>query len=128
MSKKMHTRIINLSYFDEDLPKFASNVEQDEWHRALGRMVAYGLYGDWAEDTVQYVNLVLQRSDEIMGVYARPLPTLRKDEGDGQTWYWNSAQELVDCFIKDLYEKSQAQGQSFVMGAVKHDGKYGFHS
>lgn len=63
--KNLHTRIIVLNYFEDEVPLHATDKEQQEWYAALGRMVAYGLYHDRnpaEESTTQYVRLGLGRT------------------------------------------------------------------
>ena len=58
--KNLHTRVLVLNYFEDEVPLHATDKEQQEWYAALGRMVSYGLYHDRnkAEDsTTQYVRL-----------------------------------------------------------------------
>ena len=42
--KNLHTRVIVLNYFEDEVQLHTNDKEQQEWYAALGRMVAYGLY------------------------------------------------------------------------------------
>ncbi len=125
--KNLHTRVIVLNYFEDEVPLHATGKEQQEWYAALGRMVAYGLYhaNNPAEDSsTQYVRLALRkRPVEIDAVYHKPVPKQRY--GDGTPRFLGTPEEA----IKNLCESLTEQGSQFVMGAVLHgDGKWGFHS
>lgn len=110
---KLHRRLIDLSYFESKVPLFSSNEERDEYHRALGRMVMYGLLRDHPEDTVQLVGLHLEPK-EITGAYHTSIPAYDKDKHD----------QRVRSAVEPLMGP-----RPFVMGAVKDsEGKFGFHS
>jgi hypothetical protein len=124
--KNLHTRVIVLSYFEDEVPLHATDKEQQEWYAALGRMVAYGLHQDRnkAEDsTTQYVDMGFRKNPiEIDAVYHEPVPQPRYADGTPK-FVGTAAQD-----IKELREHL-ASSNCFVMGAVLHsDGKWGFHS
>ena len=124
MSNSFHRRVITLTYFD--LPEFKSREEQDEWHRALGRMVAYGLQREAENDTVQMVNLGLDRGDEISAAY---YPALQASEIHPEFGFRTTAPSRAFDTASEVLTKTCAGHYPFVIGAVKdHDGKYGFHS
>ena len=124
--KNMHTRVLVLNYFEDEVPLHATDKEQQEWYAALGRMVAYGLYHDKfraADSTTQYVRLALRKNPvEIDAVYHKPVPQQRYEDGTPK-FVGTAGQD-----IKELREHL-ASSNPFVMGAVLHsDGKWGFHS
>lgn len=108
--KPLHRRVIDLTYWEDKLPTFSSNEEMHEYHRALGRMVMYGLQREAEHSTLQLVRLYLE-PDEITGAYQHPLP----DEGTTES----RTTQALEALRTD---------RAFVMGAVKHGDKFGFHS
>lgn len=123
--KNLHTRVIVLSYFEDEVPLHATHQEQEAYYAALGRMVAYGLYHDRnkAEDsTTQYVEMGFRKNPvEIDAAYHKPVPQ----------------QRYVDWTPKHIGTPDEAitnlnfmlACNPFVMGAPLHsDGKWGFHS
>ena len=124
MTNSFHRRVITLTYFD--LPEFKSLEEQDEWHRALGRMVAYGLQREAENDTVQMVNVGLDRGDEISGAY---YPALVASENHPEFGFRTTENSRTFDLAADILKRPYMTSHPFVIGAVKdHDGKYGFHS
>ena len=125
--KNLHTRVVVLNYFEDDVPLHSTIEEQQEWYAALGRMVAYGLYSDRskAEDsTTQYVSLGFRKNPvEIDACYHKQVLQPRY-EGGGPKYVGTATQDL-----HGLQDKLTAYKGGFVMGAVLHsDGKWGFHS
>ena len=123
--KNLHTRVIVLTYFEDEVPLHATGKEQQEWYAVLGRMVAYGLYHDRnkAEDnSTQYVKLGFRKNPiEIDAVYHRPLPQLRHEDGHAE--YLGTPEEALTNLQFMLF------CNPIVMGAVLHsDGTWGFHS
>lgn len=115
MNNFLHRRTIDFLYFEDQVPVFSTNEERDEFHRALGRMVAYDLAQDCGQDTIQLVGLMLARG-EILGAYHKK--------------HHPYAPEKLDQKIRDAME-GLISDRPFVMGAVKDsdsDGKFGFHS
>ena len=126
MSNSFHRRVITLTYFD--LPEFANREEQDEWHRALGRMVAYGLQREAENNTVQSVTLNLdpRGSGDIVGAY---LPALQASEIHPEYGFVSTENSRTFYLAEDILQRPYTTCHAFVIGAVKdHDGKYGFHS
>jgi len=77
-----HTRIINLSYRDEDLPTFSTQEEIDAWHAAVGRMVLYGMRKEAPEDTIQMVSMGLtSKPAELCASYHTTLPACAEKYG-----------------------------------------------
>lgn len=122
---KLHNRIIDLSYFEHHLPTFKTREEIDEWHRALGRLVAYGLQREAQEETVQFVYVTLDK--DMTSVYYKPLPAYRHDV-DGSLVLTGSRRQGVDDTLDRLRKEALELGRPFVIGAVLSNGKYGFHS
>lgn len=124
--RHFHTRLINLTYCDQDLPKFETQEQVDAWYKALGRMVAYGMNAEHTDDTVQLVvGGINKNPQEIVLSYHHPLTPLRDEEGCLR--YTDSADQIVNDAIKALVKKTEYR--PFVIGAVLHsDGKWGFHS
>lgn len=124
--KNLHTRVIVLSYFEDEVPLHATHQEQEAYYAALGRMVAYGLHQDRnkAEDsTTQYVEMGFRKNPvEIDACYHEPVPQPRYEDGTPK-FVGTAGQD-----IKELREHL-ASSNCFVIGAVLHsDGKWGFHS
>ena len=125
--KNMHTRVLVLNYFEDEVPLHATDREQQEWYAALGRMVAYGLYHDKnkAEDSsTQYVRLGFRKSPvEIDACYHKPV--LQQRYEDGTPKFVRTA----DQYLNELRYELTTPNDCFAMGAVLHsDGKWGFHS
>ena len=125
--KNLHTRVLVLNYFEDEVPLHATDREQQEWYAALGRMVAYGLYHDKfraADSTTQYVRLALRKNPvEIDAYYHKPVPQQRY--GDGTPKFVRTAYQ----YLNELRYELTTPKDCFVMGAVLHgDGKWGFHS
>ena len=120
---KCHNRVINLTYFEHNLPKHKSAEEVDEWHRALGRAVAYGLQREAEEDTVQFVHITLDRDADMLAVYYKALPAYTMVAG-----YHGGHLADIDGALGKLKTSSEELGKPFVIGAVLSNGKYGFHS
>lgn len=112
--KNIHTRILVLNYFEDDVPVHDTKEEQDKWYAALGRMVAYGLRNERnkaEQDTMQYVSLGFRKNPlEIDACY------------ESSVSYQNMPS------LNSLREEL-SRSNRFVMGAVLHsDGEWGFHS
>ena len=125
--KNLHTRVLVLNYFEDEVPLHATDKEQQEWYAALGRMVAYGLYHDRnpaEESTTQYVRLGFRENPvEIDACYHKPV--LQQRYEDGTPKFVGTA----DQGLNDLRDHLTTPKDCFVMGAVLHsDGKWGFHS
>ena len=104
-------RIINMWALEE--LKFETNEELDEFHRALGRMVAYGLPNniDSREGSMtQVVNLSIDKDKEITGAYFPAQDSLYREH-------------VMSDALKEYQE-----GRPFVIGGILRDGKYSFHS
>lgn len=129
-TKHFHKRVFVFTYFDEDLPKFETQEEIDEWHRALGRMVAYGLNRDATEDTIEIVTAGLTTKPlEVCAGYHARLPVTDVKDADGNLCYYKGDGAKLDTVLDQLTIKARGQHRAFVMAAVKHsDGKFGFHS
>jgi hypothetical protein len=120
--RPLHTRVVVLTYFEDDLKTHIPTEDPDKFFRALGRAVAYGLPMDQDEDTVQLVALSIQ-DKEFLNVYHRPSPAYDKWE-DGRM-------KALYSRISKVHNLQEMLGEErpFVMGAVKdEDGTYGFHS
>lgn len=125
--KNLHTRVVVLNYFEDEVPLHTTDKEQQEWYAALGRMVAYGLYNDRnkAEDSsTQFVRLDLRKNPvEIGACYHKQVPQPRYD--DGAPRYVGTAYQA----LRGLQDTLTTPETCFVMGAVLHSGgKWGFHS
>ena len=123
--KNLHTRIITLNYFEDEVPIHDTKEDQDKWYTTLGKMVAYGLRNErnGAEhDTMQYVSLYFDLNPtEITACFNSEV--VRRTEADNLTR--NPAEESLEALYDELTKKSRP----FVMGAVLHsDGEWGFHS
>ena len=127
MSSTYHNRVINLSYNGDKLPTFKTDEELNEWHRALGRLVAYGLQreAEAETDTVQLVEITTLSKDEMTAIYSRPMAALNMHP-DGYTRYLGSLAAALYDYVADCW--SREGGRPFVIGAVLHGDKWGFHS
>jgi len=125
-----HRRIFSLTYSSDQLPKFETDAEMQDYYAAVGRMVVYGLQRDAAaEASVQLVQAgITQKPLEVCCAYHQPLPEQAEKYEDGTPRYFESMAQSVDDFIKIMREKSPYR--PFVMSAVKHSDnkKFGFHS
>lgn len=127
--KRLHTRVVVISYFEDEVPLHTTLEEQQEWYAALGRMVAYGLHDDRnkAEDSsTQLVRLGLRNKPmEIDACYHIPVPVMQPRYADGVPKYIG----IADHHLHELQDSLTTTKNCFVMGAVRHpDGKWGFHS
>jgi len=130
MSKSYQRRIVNLTYFPDALPSFDNQEAQDDYYRALGRMVAFGLLRNPDDDAIQVVNAAITNHPlEICATYHPPVPAQPERYADGHRKYLGSPGERTDTLITTMLEDARKQGRPFVMAAVFHnDGKWGFHS
>lgn len=125
MSSTYHNRVINLFYKDSEVPMFKTDEEMNEWHRALGRLVAYGLQREAEADTVQLVDISTLSKDDMTAVYSRPMAALNMHP-DGYTRYLGSPAAALYDYVADC--RNREEGRPFVLGAVLHGDKWGFHS
>mgnify|MGYP003595394600 CR=1 FL=1 len=128
MSKTFHTRIINLCYAQEDLPRFETDEETQRWYAAVGSMVLYGMYDPQEQATLQLVNAVIGTNPvEMDAGYFPRVPSTTETWEDGSPKYRDSPSAKVENFLAAF--RNLSDGRAFVMGAVLHsDGKFGFHS
>lgn len=130
MTATFQRRIINLSYRPDALPGFQTQEAQDDYYRALGRMVAFGLLRDPSEDAIQVVNATITEHPlEICATYHPPVSAQPEQYEDGHRKYLGSPGERTDHLISAILEDARKAGTPFVMAAVRHnDGQWGFHS
>lgn len=115
---KHHTRVVVLDWFEDDLKTHTPN---DEFFKALGRAVAYGLASDREHDTAQLVTLSLN-SGEMLACYHRALSAYEQwPDGTLKVLGSNSSK------VVDLVEHLRTPGP-FVMGVIKSDTGYSFNS
>lgn len=128
--KTFHKRVFVLTYFDEDLPKFETQEEVDDWYRALGRMVAYDLNRDDTEDTIELVTAGLTTNPlEVCAGYHARLPVTDVYDDQGNPCFYQGDGAKLDNVLDGLAFKARGKHRAFTMAAVKHsDGKFGFHS
>ena len=129
-SRTCQKRLVVIDYNPANLPTFRTSAEIDEYHRALGRMLAYGLLREAEEDTVQLVQAAFTTAPlEICATYHQPISSQRERYPDGQPKYLGSSAEHNDAFFNAVRTESLNQGRPFVMAAILHqDGKWAFHS
>lgn len=125
MSSTYHNRVINIFYNEDKLPTFKTDEELNEWHRALGRLVAYGLQREAEADTVQLVEITALYHAEMTAIYSRPMAALNVYP-NGYTRYLGSPSAALHDYVADC--RSREEGRPFVLGAVLHGDKWGFHS
>lgn len=127
--RSFNRRVINLSYFPEDLPKFETQAELDDWYKAVGRMVLYGM-GDFEEDTIEIINASITKNPlEFHATYSSRLPATDVKCDQGYPVYYKGDLAKIDAVLTPLRDKASDKGNPFTMAAVKHsDGKFGFHS
>jgi len=125
--KNLHTRIIVLTYLEDEIPLHDTKEEQEKWYAALGRMVAYELYDEQNKaehSTMQYVEVAFKKkynTQQIRACYNGTVSMLT-DEGAVHI-------ALAEKALSTLYNSFTPQGQQFVMGAVLHsNGVWDFHS
>lgn len=127
-----HVRIVNITYMPKKMPMFKSSAEQDEWHRALGRMVAYGMAHEVDEnqvyDQLEMVDLNIVDADEIVGAYCKKLPATEAVDKNGWPIYYKGDLAKVQETLGTVQNKTLEKGRPFILGAVKSGDKYGFHS
>ena len=92
--------------------EFNTNEERDEFHRAIGRMVCYGLPNNIVEDpcNTQVVALAIDEDMEMTAAYY------------GVQHSYPKYKAISDAL------KEYKEGTPFVMGGILRDGKYSFHS
>jgi hypothetical protein len=127
MSNKYHQMVIALNYSEYALPTFDTPAEQDAWHQALGRMVAFGLLREAEDDSTRVVvGHVGRNPTEVLMCYYPPVLATRDAEGFTRTL--GTPKGAMDGILGDLLDKGW-HGYGFTMGAVLHnDGKWGYHS
>ena len=122
---KYHQRVFVMNYDEQSLPKFESNAEQDEFYKAVGRMMCYGLHREAETDRVDLVVGSLNRNPiELCCAYHQWKEGFLR-YADGSSRYTGSPFDAVSQFVDRM------KGEwPFVMAAVKstHDDKFGFHS
>ena len=122
---KYHQRVFVMNYDEQSLPKFETQEELDEFHKAVGRMVCYGLMYGAQEDRVDVVvgNLTRKPLELCCAFHESQEGFLRY--ADGSHRYTGSPFEAVSQFVDRMKGE-----RPFVMAAVKstHDDKFGFHS
>lgn len=130
MTTTFQRRIINLTYRSDTLPTFETQDAQDDYYRALGRMVAFGMLRSVESDTIQVVNAAITaRPLEICATYHPPVSAQPEQYADGHRKYIGSPSERTDQLITAMLEDARKEGSPFVMAAVRHgDGRWGFHS
>jgi len=123
-------RIFSLSYTPEHMPTFQTQEEIDEFHRAIGRMVTYGLTRSSRETHLELVTAQLTHAPlELCAVYHPPVLAQPHQYADGTPRYLDSPAQSTDTLIQTLGAQSAKAGRPFVMAAVRHmDGQWGFHS
>ena len=108
----IHRRIVEISYDKELLQEIIESGGEAEWHRALGRMVAYGMMDantdSFASFFTTYSTLGLQ------GVYFHADMDVSK----------------VGVAMSNIYDVARNSPTPLVIGAVldTNTGKWGFHS
>lgn len=128
--KNLHTRIIVLNYFEDEVPIHDTKEEQEKWYAALGKMAAYGLYhslNSAEDDTLQRVSLGFRKNPvEILACYHAPVQQERYETGGVK---YMSQHSLGLSAMAHLYNKISSPNNTICMGATLHqDGKWGFHS
>ena len=117
----VHTRIIVLTYFEDEVPIHNSYKEQYEWHASLGRMVSYGLYhslNSAEDDTLQRVSLGFRKNPvEILACYHTPVQQERYETGGVK---YMSQHSLGLSAMAHLYNKISTPNSCFIMGATLH--------
>lgn len=117
--KTYHERVVTLNYTEKDIPKFNNQKDYDDWLKAIGRLVTYGIDPQGVDvDTVQLVNINLGQDESVACYYERKLQ--RNEDG---TYLCSNTSELSNLKLR-LMEGVRA----FVLGAVKSQDGYGFHS
>ena len=116
-----HTRVVVINWFEDDLKTHVPTESPDEFYKALGRAVAFAMSGDREQDTTQLVSLNLN-AGEMLGCYHNPLPAYEQWP-DGTLKVLGSNSSKVDDLIEHLCTPNP-----FVMGVIKGDTGYSFHS
>ena len=117
--KNMHTRTIVITHFDGDLPLFNTDKAAQEWLAMVGRLATYHMRTDRQEDTVGLVQIMTRGVDEITAVYYPQEPARNDDLTRPQP------ERVVRECVANTTERV---GRPFVMGAIHHNGEWGFHS
>ena len=119
--RNFHKRVVTIDYCSDDLPV----GNQEEFHRALGRAVAYGMRNLPEQDTVQLVTVALDSrgndTPEIGAAYwaAKTAYTV---EYRNMEPYFRAANDAVSGLKSD-------RPQIYICGVPDAAaGKYGFHS
>ncbi len=120
---KRHTRLVEISWFDDDFPKVES---VDELHRAVGRLACYGMAYDVEsiEDTVTFLTIFPKKDEMVMCKYKSMFPYSYYENGDIK--YYGGVSDKFDSLRNDL----RGEARPFVIGAILDGatGTWGFHS
>lgn len=125
-----HKRVFILHYCGEDVPMFATDAERDDYLKAVGYLVTYGMSRDADEDMLEVVTAGLTGKPlEIDAAYHARLPVTDVKDAEGYPIFYKGDGAKLDAALDPLIGKAREKHRAFVMGAVKHnDGKFGFHS
>lgn len=104
--------------YDQTKLDFKSTAEEDEFHKALGRLVAYNMSSN-VQDAVEYVEFFIDSNREIKAAYYYALMA----NADGR---WTN--DNLFCNGQRTLQSLQRGPRPFVLGARLRDGKYTFHS
>ena len=122
-------RIFVLNYHDEDMPKFKSQKEIDDWYHMLGRMLAYSMFNPASEDTVTLVTgSIHDKGAEMCMTYHAAIPEYPEKWEDGSTKALDSTASLINDTLKTLADRASAKHRGFTMAAIKREDGYSLHS
>lgn len=122
-------RIFVLNFRDEDMPKFKSQKEIDDWYHMLGRMLAYSMFNPASEDTVTLVTGgICDKGAETCMTYHAAIPEYPEKWEDGSTKWLDSTASIINGTLEVLTKKAEEVHRGFTMAAIKRDDGYSFHS
>ena len=104
--------------YDQTKLDFKSTDEEEEFHKVLGRLVAYNMSSN-VQDAVEYVEVYVEYDRRMVAKHYYALMA----NADGR---WTN--DNLFCNGQRTLQSLQRGPRPFVLGARLRDGKYTFHS
>jgi len=104
---QMNQRMVMLTYFQGEV-RFDTQAEQDEFHKAMGRMVM-AMLAQPGPEACEFVEVFIQsKSSELLGVFHPPVGLD------------NEASTQLQAALLQQKQARVRLPKPFVMGSVKH--------
>ncbi len=125
MTQHHHTRVIELQWFDGDLPEIKTDREREALYQTLGRLMYYGMFNDSGatEDSITLMTITPRKNEIMLCKYGAVFPFSKYE--DGSTKYYGGIKDRYNEVHKEL----RGEKRPFVMGAVlRENAEWTFHS